>query len=104
MYTLYGSIIDHFCARYTPGPNVGRGGAPAYKTPRGLICVWARDPVCNGSVMRAGDYFPPPCAIIGRTGLLPGDKFASDSKAFSGKSLAPIALISLYLHYAWGDF
>jgi hypothetical protein len=37
-------------------------------------------------------------------GLLPGDKFASDSKAFSGKSLAPIALISLYLHYAKGDF
>jgi len=66
------SIIDHFCARYTPGPNVGRGGAhPRFKTPRGLICVWARDPVCNGSVMRAGDYFPPPRAIIGRTGCCP---------------------------------
>jgi len=46
-------------------------GAFAYKTPRGLICVWARDPVCNGSVMRAGDYFPPPRAIIGRTGCCP---------------------------------
>lgn len=64
-------IIDHFCARYNPRPNLGRGGAPAYKTPRGLICVWARDPVCNGSVMRAGDYFPPPRTIIGRTGCCP---------------------------------
>lgn len=76
-----------------------------------IMCLGARYRVCNGSVMRADDYFPRRArhyrSVSGRArgrALLPGDKFTSDSKAFSGKSLAPIALMSLYLHYAGGWF
>lgn len=38
-------IIDRFCARYTPGPNVERGGAPAVQNAAGVnMCLgaWSR--------------------------------------------------------------